>query len=444
MRAAFQAFGRRPVGLCSAGLLVWGAVAAAPTTNPTGGEPLRSGPSAQAPAGPAVPTASPVVTLPNQPPTPGVLGDWGGVRSRLVGQGLTVAAAVYYDNSKNFQGGLSTSRDASREFFDLDVTFTTDQALHWHGGTFFLNFLDHQGGDGSVALTGDVQGFDNQDGPRGDQIYQAYFQQLLADDTLRLKVGRIDATTDFAFVANGAAFLGSSFGYSPAITAFPTYPDPAVGAALFWTPDDHFYATGGVDDANRSDRAGILDGSPYAVRPTTGGVFLIAELGGKWTVGPDLLAGRLGVGGYHHTGQFRRFDGADQGGASGTYAVLDQSLWQPAGGAAGTGVGLFAQYGLADPKVSLVEQHVGRGLQWTGPLPVPSRAADVTGVGLSYVQLSTRASLPRHHEVEVEGFYKVQVTPWFNLQPDVQYLLSPGGRAGRDAVVATVRGELDF
>ena len=229
---------------------------------------VRAAPDDSAPQAPtSAPTTQPATTpatisLPNQPTTPGITGDWGGVRSRWVDQGLTIAAGIYYDYSRNLQGGISTSEGASREFFDLDITYTTDQLLNWHGGLFFFNFLNHAGDDGTKKLVGDAQGFDNQDGPNSSQIYQLYFQQLFADDKLRLKIGRIDSTTDFAFVTNGVAFLGSSFGYSPAITSFPTYPDPAIGAALFWTPDQTFYATGGIAYANRSDRSLILDGAP--------------------------------------------------------------------------------------------------------------------------------------------------------------------------------------
>lgn len=392
--------------------------------------------------------APPVIALPNQPPTPGVTGDWGGERSKLVSEGLTVAAAIYEDYSKNFQGGVSTSQYASREFFDLDITFTTDQLLHWHGGTFFFNFLDHEGTDGTRALTGDAQGFDNQDGPRSDQIYQLYYQQMLADDTLRVKIGRIDSTTDFAFVTYGSSFLGSSFGYSPAITSFPTYPDPAVGAAVFWTPGEHLYASGGVAYANHSDRSGILSGAPYTLRGSSGGVFLVTEVGAKWTIGPDKLAGRLAVGGYHHTGTFQRFDGEDQRGASGMFAVFDQTIWQrrapnPNSGDPAPSIGIFAQYGLADADISVIDQHVGVGLQWTGPIPTNSRASDVLGAGASCVHLSNQAGLSRDYELAIEAFYKLQFTPWLSLQPDLQFIVNPGGGT-HDALVGTVRAELDF
>jgi len=387
-----------------------------------------------------------VIQMPNQPPTPGVTGDWFGERTKLGNDGLTVAAAIYYDYSENLQGGLSTSGDASRELTDLDITYATEK--YWHGGIFFVNFLNHEGTDASHVLVGDAQGFDNQDGPSNTQLYQVYYQQLFADDKLRFKIGRIDSTTDFAYTANGSSFIGSTFGFSPAITSFPTYPDPAAGAVLFWTPNNHFYATGGIFLANQADRFGIIAGRPFTAQPTTNGEFLVTELGEKWTLGSEQLPGRLGIGGYHDTGDFTRFDGTTQSGASGMYGVFDQTLWQvspPAGSSAGpTGLGVFAQYGLADGHFATIDQHIGSGFAWTGPIPTPSRSADVLGLGASYAHFSSRSGLAEDYELEIETFYKLQITPWFNIQPDLQYIINPGGTGLSNACVATIRVELDF
>jgi len=383
------------------------------------------------------------LVLPTAPPTPGVTGDWFGERSQLVNDGLTVAGAVYYDYSKNLVGGLNTSGDASRETVDLDFTFTTDQKLNWPGGLFFFNFSDHEGTDGSTLLTGDAQGFDNLDGPSGQQIAQLFYQQMLDENQIRLKIGRMDSAYDFAYTANGNNFLGASFGTSPAILDFPTYPYPALGAALFWTPSEFFYASGDVSDANRSDRAGVLSGDPYNVQSTTGGVIVMEEVGGEWTLGAQRLAGRLGVGGYENTGTFQPFDGGSQNGANGMYAVFDQTVWQSST-PAGENIGIFGQFGLGDGRVSPIDQHVGGGFQWTGPIPMQSRSADVLGVGASYAHFSGDGPFTEPYELEIEGFYKLQVTPWFNVQPDIQGIIHPGGAGLRNACVTTLRVELDF
>jgi carbohydrate-selective porin OprB len=44
----------------------------------------------------------------------------------------------------------------------------------------------------------------------------------------------------------------------------------------------------------------------------------------------------------------------------------------------------------------------------------------------------------------IELTYRAQLTPWFVLQPDFQYLLDPQNAAASDAVVAGVRAEITF
>jgi porin len=248
----------------------------------------------------------------------------------------------------------------------------------------------------------------------------------------------VDANTEFAYVSNGTQFLNSSFGYSPAIVGLPTYPDPALSANIFWTFNEHFTLGGGVYDSNSTERSLIFSGRPSAFRPNSGGIFSILEADASWTLFQDNLPGRLGLGGYYHTGRFARFDGTTQTGAIGPYAVFDQTI------CAAAGIGIFAQFAQADAELSLIDEQAGAGFSWTGPLPVASRAADSLGLGLVDAHFSSHAGLVDDHELAIEGFYKIQVTRWFDLQPDLQYILNPGGDGKPDALVATVRVEIDF
>jgi porin len=370
----------------------------------------------------------------------GITGNWFGARDELSNDGLTFTGSIDYDYSKNFQGGISTADYASRELTNLNFTLTSDQKLGWIGGTFFINLQDHEGTDGSKKLVGDIQGFDNQDGPRAVQFAQLWFQQVFADNTLRLKVGRVDANTEFAYVTAGSAFLNSSFGYSAAIFAFPTYPDPAPSINLFWTPDPHFTIGAGIYDSNRDQRALILNGDPYIVDPSSGGVFSIVEADYKWTVGSSQLPGRAGFGAYYHNGQFNQFGSGTQNGAGGVYALAEQQVWQSSSESS-ENIAIFIQGATADPHVSNINNQIGGGFAWTGP--IPTRPTDIFGVAASNAGLSGDAGFSANYELAIEGFYRVLLTPWLFIQPDLQYIINPGG-IHPDALVGTVRVELDF
>ena len=168
------------------------------------------------------------------------------------------------------------------------------------------------------------------------------------------------------------------------------------------------------------------------------------EVGAKWNLGKSQLPGRIGIGGYDHNGEFKRFDGGTQSGEDGMYVVVDQTLWQPSASDSSRSIGIFAQFGLADPNVALMDEHIGTGFQWTGPIPLSSRSGDVLGIGPTWVQLSNQSTTVDRYELAIEGFYKLRIAPWFDVQPDLQYIINPGGTGRPNALAMTVRVEIDF
>jgi porin len=392
------------------------------------------------------PATDPAATQPaaTQPATNsyGITGNWFGERDKLANVGLTFGGSVLYDYSKNFEGGISTTGDASRVLADLTASLTSDQALGWTGGTFYADLQYHDGTNASTTLVGDAQRFDNQDGPRVFQFYQAWFQQTFGNQW-RVKVGQVDANTEFDVTPAGEQFLNSSFQDSPAIFNFPTYPVTALSANLFWTPDRHWWFGAGVYDSNQSERSLVLSGDPNLLLSNPGGIFSIVEEDFKWTIGPSQLAGKVGVGGYYMDGQFSRFDGSEQSGAGGMYALAQQDVWHGPADAPGASedVCAFVQFGLADPSVSLIDHQIGGGVAWTGP--IPTRGADQLGVGATDAHFSGDAGLPKDFELAIEGFYRAQIVTGLFLQPDLQYIVNPGGEHP-DAFVGTLRVEVDF
>ena len=93
----------------------------------------------------------------------------------------------------------------------LRVSVDTKALLGLYGGTFSVDFQNQNGRNGSDKLTGDVQGFDNDDADGRTQVSELWYQQLFFVDKLRIKVGKVDANTEFAFPEYGTGFLNSSF-----------------------------------------------------------------------------------------------------------------------------------------------------------------------------------------------------------------------------------------
>ena len=89
--------------------------------------------------------------------------------------------------------------------------------------------LNHFGEDEA----GPAQGFSNIDAPSRTTLYEAWMEQRLFSDRLRVKAGKIDANSEFAAVPTAGDFLNSSMGFSPTIVGFPSYPLPKAGYQCF-------------------------------------------------------------------------------------------------------------------------------------------------------------------------------------------------------------------
>ncbi len=370
-------------------------------------------------------------------------GDWGGLRSMLEEHGLLAEASMISDASWLAAGGRNPDSGAVRGLLDLTLTVDTERALGLDGGELFVDFLLQRGRDGSLD-TGDLQVYSNIDSEDRTQLAQLWYEQSLLEDRLRVKLGKIDANSDFAFVEQGFRFIHSSFGFSPTVLGMPSYPDSAFGGLAYARPGGGTYLG-----------AGVFDGATQAGRPTgprgpstlfgdPSDLFLIGEAGIGWRRDAGNRQGRLGIGGWRRTGDFARFDGGDEDGTAGFYVVFDQLFLGSDRDDDDRDLGVFVQYGWADPQLSPIEHHVGAGLSFVGPLS--GRPRDAAGVGISYAGLSEApgAGLRGGSEIAAELFYSFEITPFLHLKPDLQWIRNPGGVGADDAWVVTLRSSITF
>ena len=349
----------------------------------------------------------------------------GAARSALAESGITIAGSWVMEGFAAVSGGAERGTVGAST---LDVNATFDlQKLGLDGGEIYADLEDHAGRDPD-QLVGDLQIFDKLNWTPYLQTFELWYQQKLFGDRLRIKLGKMDANSEFSVIDNGLDFLDSSTQVTPTLLGFTTTPSPMPTAAVFYTPNSLFYADFSFAEAGRSDRFLVFSGHPTAIEPTSGGQLTIAEGGLTWDRIPRVAAdGNLRLGIWRNTGTFPRFGGGTQSGAQGRYAIFDQTLWQPAGnGDNKRGVRGFLEYGDTERAVSPIDRHWGAGIAWTGPNQ--ARALDVTGITVQDAHISAAAGLPDRDELLLESFYKLQVTNWASVQPDVQYIEHPGGR----------------
>jgi porin len=373
-----------------------------------------------------------------------LLGDPFGLRGELAQHGVAINPIFTFDYVKNLRGGRDTAGSSYIHQFDLVFTGQSEPLLGFTGGNFFADLFTQKGQSPSDE-TGDFALVDEIDYGGRTEVGEIWYEQKLLNNALRVKLGKIDANTEFCFATQSLDFSNGGLNHSFPNTQFqfmPTAADPAWGAVVFFYPCQTFYMGGGVFDG------ALVEGFNGDYGPATlfgppADLYIAGEVGVNFKVGENPW--RVGAGIAHHTGTFTRFDGGGtQDGDTGFYAVLDAMLWKenPADDKDKQGIGGFFSYDTADSDVTPCDQHVGGGLAWVGALP--GRDDDSLGVGASYSHFVGGAGFVDNGELVIEGFYKVAVTKYLTVKADLQYITDPGGAGLPDALAALVRVQLAF
>ena len=161
--------------------------------------------------------------------------------------------------------------------------------------------------------------------------------------------------------------------------------------------------------------------------------------------------GKIALGAWYYTARFPDLlDTLSDGGpvrhrgSAGGYLIADQTVWSAGHGRPGA-LTAFVQLGLGDGRVNQIGGYLGAGLTITAPFP--SRTQHAVGLavaaarnGSHYERAQRVTGIPAAGETTAELTYLAQLGPWLAVQPDVQYVIHPGGtRAVRNAVVLGLR-----
>lgn len=418
----------------------------------------------------------------------GSVADEAPLLDRLEARGLRVGASWSGEYFYNARGGLSTGGDLRS---DLSLTFELDTSAAglWDQGEFFMH-LQAQFGDGiTERYVGDLQVLSNIDADDFAQVSEIWYRHTFVDERVSIKLGKMDANSDFAFVEFGGAFINSSGGFPPTIPLI-TYPDADWGIVVGATPTKWFSISAGMYQGD-ADGGRSLAHTLDSFR----GPFVIVEpvFHYRWRG----LNGRLKVGGWWHGGAFERLlleedenprvnaiagrallrsvetnglratflraangfmvehvaadivnrlvgPDTDKDETAGFYVLWEQEIFREKSEDPedDQGIGLFAQYGYSDREVLEVHAYYGLGLQWIGALP--SRDDDVAGIGVFHAELSDRANFAKRSETTFELFYRAQITDALAVKPDIQYIVHPGGDDVGSALAIGLRWELAF
>lgn len=348
---------------------------------------------------------------------------WDGVKARLAARGVEIGGSYISDVSRVPGTRQAITRGLSTVSAGVDLEKVSPRLK---GTSVFVSHLWKGGSDGTARIPM-MQAFSNIDNFNFQKLYEAFVETRFERVPVRVKVGQVDANTEFAVVDGGLDFVNSSMGFSPTIFLLPTYPNPTPSVNVFVDPVSHLNVGVGVYSQ--------LEGSNRWKHP-----FVIGQVTGGWSLGE-------GFDGYLRVGGWRQGVEDETGFATahgGVFAVAEQTVWQSAPGQEGTrSLKLFGQYGSSQSVLTPVSRHIGGGASWTGLLK--ARAADVFGVGFTAARLGLGSDFAGSTELAVGPYYRLAIAGRFQVGPDLQFVRHPGGDpAASTQTVFTLRMMAEF
>ncbi len=364
-----------------------------------------------------------------------VTGDWWGARTKLENTGINFNGSFTMHAASVVDGGAS--QDSSvRTLWNFNIEFDFEKMCGWNGSSVFVDFMSSDE-ESVLADAGSFQGPSGIEFGRNiDEVGELWFQQKMWDGVARLKVGKIDANSEFAYVNAAADQQNMSACASPTILYLPTVPAQATGIVAFVYPTDAWYIGAGWFDGATQDgiRTGGRGPADFFSDSRSQAWYWIAETGYSWSF-ESMGSGRAAVGGWHASGDFARFDGNIEEGTEGFYALAEQQVWQRGEDDENKdkGVFVYTQYGWADKDVTVFGQHIAVGATLKGVCS--ERSDDTMGVYWSMIDASKDVLTGADRDEHLfEANYKAQITPWLYVQPSVQYIINPSGRVANEDV----------
>jgi porin len=298
-----------------------------------------------------------------------------------------------------------------------------------------------------------------------------YQQKFLDEDRLDIRIGQQSLDQEFMVSQNALYFVNTMFGWPMVPSADlpgggPAYPLSALGVRVRTRPVDSLTFLLGVFSGSPVPND---NGDPQVVNPSgtsfplNKGVLVIGEMQFSYPslgtmVSPDEpqpLARVYKLGFWYDSESFadQQFDNtglslgnpASNGlpvnhrGNFSLYAVADQLVWVDPHEGDHT-INLFARVmGAPQANRNLITFSANAGM--TLHEPFPHRDNDTFGIGMGFTKVSGAASAldqatavatnsyvpARGSETYVEVTYQYQATSWLQIQPDAQYVFTPGG-----------------
>jgi len=415
-----------------------------------------------------------------------LFGDMWGLRPWLSQYGMSFALQETSEVLGNVTGGTRQGLEYDG-LTQMVLQMDTRRAFGWYGGTFNASALQIHGRNLSADNLGTLQTASGIEADRATRLWELWYQQKFGEeDRFNIRLGQQSLDQEFMVSQNALLFVNTMFGWPMLPSANlpgggPAYPLSAPGIRLRARPAESLTALAGVFSG--SPVSTDTPGDPQQQNPsgTTfpwNGTLVLAELQYTYpSLGtmlyanqPEPLGRTYKLGFWYNTKQFADQEIDNTGlslanpASTGTpemhhgnwavYAVADQIIWVDPEEPDRTLNVFIRPMGTPLADRNLINFSLNAGLTFREP--ILHRDDDTFGIGMGYAHVSGRAAAldrdtafftdaftpVRSGETFVEMTYQYQATPWWQLQPDIQYVFNPGAGVANASGTGKIGNEL--
>jgi porin len=416
---------------------------------------------------------------------PNLLGDMWGFRPALSKYGITLNITENAEVYGNLTGGV-------RQGFEVNglttatVQLDTQKAFGLNGGLFNVSGLHIWGGDLNLTNLHSFWAGTGIESEAAVRLWELWYQQKFSD-TFDIKIGEQSLDQEFIVSQDSNYLLYAVNGWPllPTVNlpgGGPAYPLAGLGIRGRATVTDNVTVLAGLFNGSPIPRNSpdTQLSNPYGVSfPLNTGTLAIAELqyafgsgaSGKAS-GDGPLPGNYKIGAWYDSYKFDDLQTdtiglplasplsngtpATHHGDFSVYGVMDQTIWRSKDDAKRNLNFYMRPMFTPFQDRNLISFSVDAGL--TLHEPFPGRDNDTFGLAMGVGRVSNGASgfdrqmqffqpsvyTPiRSSETFLEATYQFQAAPWWQIQPDLQYVINPGaGLANPDDPTQRIKNEL--
>jgi len=372
--------------------------------------------------------------------SPYLFGDWQGLRTELLKQGIKLDANLIVDSAYLADGGYNSGNDPKyASQFLIGSTLDLEKLANWEGMTLKVTITARQGqslssediSDPSAPQIANVQANYGR-GNSKSRLTEFSLEKNFKQQGLSIKLGRLGIGTDFNVMAcefQNNSFCAAQMGkwqsgiwYNSPISQwggrlkYQFHPDMAAQIGVYeYNPQNALERHGWNLSTHHAD--GVTIPIEMIWQPKS----LINGLAGTYRVGAmynsaDEAKNQKDI----RTGQ-------QQNHTYGAWFNFDQQLTSV--GVGKQGLHSFANFTFHSRTTNKVDQSQQIGLKYYGV--ISSRAEDNLGFALNRIHINDRFAEDKKQfnadaEYNIELNYSYYPTKWLMLRPSLQYIVHPG------------------